>query len=406
MTSLTGTVVSSGLSLDGTGDIRFSVRQEDIDSFRKLKLYLIENFMEPLIYKELENVNLNLYNFSFILNNLNKFRNIDSKEVDLYRRIVEFVQQTVATYNTTASLKKQVYGTNDYATFINDLPLIILKAEYEVYNALYGKPEKFTYNKKIIREIKLILQQYPGILIKDIEKIIDYRLKDTIIYKKMKKNAKHDNDGKLIKLEYTLYKKLFKLQNEKYNEEILEILKKVIEDYPTYTLLDIKKHIYENHRIYSYLLLDDIYEKPVTIEDRYDALFGKPVKGNFYKKNYIKLIEEILQQHPYISNDDLAIEFEFRQPIWAELLLKNQTINALLYKDSRFRVNVPINVPDRRIIKNNSDVIIEPDDPDYIVTKKDFDDGDGRKPITRNYYVDNTTYTIFKTNEKIRNNYI
>ena len=58
------------------------------------------------------------------------------------------------------------------------------------------------------------------------------------------------------------------------------------------------------------------------------------------------------------------------------------------------------------MIKNNSDVIIEPDDPRYVVTKKDFDDGDGRKPLTRNYYVDNTTYTIFKTNEKIRNKYI
>ena len=44
-----------------------------------------------------------------------------------------------------------------------------------------------------------------------------------------------------------------------------------------------------------------------------------------------------MNEFPDISDEDLELEFEFRQPIWAELLLKNQTINALLFKQNRFK---------------------------------------------------------------------
>ena len=222
----------------------------------------------------------------------------------------------------------------------------------------------------------------------------------------MKKNEVYDNDGKLVKLEYTIYKKLFKMVSNKYDDNILIILRKIIEDHPEYTLYDIKKHIYENNKIHSYKLLDNIYEKSITLKDRYDALFGKPIKDNFYKKNYLNIIKEILNDFPNINNEDLSLEFEFRQPIWAELLLKNQTINALLYKDSRFRTDIPVNIPDKNFIKNNVNIVINGNDEFYSLNKKAFDDGNGRKTLIKNSYIDNTTYKIFKTNEEIRKNYI
>lgn len=409
MTSLTGETISNNLSLDGenesNGSIQYSLTSEDAISFRKLKLYLIENFMEPLIYKELENVNLNLYNFSYILNRLSKFKSVDPKEVELYTKIVEFVQKTVATYNTTADLMARVYANGSMPNFVNELPMITLRAEYEVYNALYGRPVKFSYNKKILREIKLILSQYPGILVKDIEKIIDYRLDNTIIHRKLKKNDTYDTDGNVIKLEYRIYKKLFKCLGDKYDQELLDILRKIIEDYPEFTLLDIKKYIYENHRIYTHKLLDNIYEKPITLKDRYDALFGKPGNGDFYKKNYLNLIEEIIKKYPTINNDELAVEFEFKQPIWGELLLKNQTINAILYKDSRFRVNIP-DAYDSLLLKNNEDVIIRPNDDAYSLNKKGFDDGEGRKTRIKNNLRDNSSYVDYKSKQITRNKYI
>ena len=65
-------------------------------------------------------------------------------------------------------------------------------------------------------------------------------------------------------------------------------------------------------------------------------IFGNPIDKH-YKKNYLDLIREIVNEYPDITDKDLELEFEFRQPIWGEMLLKNQTLNAFLFKDSRFK---------------------------------------------------------------------
>jgi len=154
---------------------------------------------------------------------------------------------------------------------------------------------------------------------------------------KFVKNLQKDPASR--KIEYIVYDKIFdkKFHNNKYNDKILEIVKNIIEEFPTYTIKSIKKHIYINNRYWSQYFIETITGKK-NIEDYYDELFGKPI-NNIYKKNYIKLIGEILKEYQDIELEDLEYEFEFRQPIWAELLLKNQTINALLFKQNRF---VPI----------------------------------------------------------------
>ena len=233
-------------------------------------------------------------------------------------------------------ISKLYKNKGNVAHFVNTLPFITLKPHYEVYNSLYGRPEKFRYNKKILKEIQSILKDNPGIVFKKIEAIINYRFKDSIMIMRMKKNREKDTESR--KIEFIIYDNIFDktFHGNKYNDNIVKILSDIVKEQPTLTVKGIKKYIYDNHRYWSQYFLESIHDDRKTPEQHYDLLFGKPV-DNIYKINYIKLIKEIVNEFPDIGDEDLELEFEFRQPIWAELLLKNQTINALLFKQHRFK---------------------------------------------------------------------
>ena len=337
MASLTGAEQGNSINLTGLAQYNTSVMSTDEINLKKLKIYLIENFVEPLIMKRVENVNFNTYNFAYILSRLGELKYIDPGEVSVYEKIVEFVQNTVGTYNQNATMISQLYADKKTtAQFTLNLPFITLKAEYEIYNSLYGRPDAFSYDKKILEEIRSIVKEQPGILFKDVKKILDYRYNDTVLLIKHKIHEEDDPNGK--KIEYLIYDRIFDktLTNNKYQPKILEILITIIKENPTFTFESIKKYFYDNHRYWSQYFLESLHKKHKTLEDRYDMIFGNPIDKN-YKKNYLDLIREIVNEYPDITDKDLELEFEFRQPIWGEMLLKNQTLNAFLFKDSRFK---------------------------------------------------------------------
>jgi hypothetical protein len=314
-------------------------------NLKKLKIYLIENFVEPLILRKVENVNFNAYNFTYILTRLNELKYIDPGEVAVYETIVQFVQETVGTYNQNKLMISRLYANKETASqFTLQLPFITLKPAYEIYNSLYGRPEGFSYNKKILEEIKDIIGEKPGMLYKEVEKILNYRFNDTILL--LKHKVHKDKDPNFTKIEYFIYDKIFDITmtKNKYNPKIIEIIQKIMKEYPTYNFKGIKNYFYENHRYWTQYFSEKP-EKEKTLKDRYDIMFGSPIDKN-YRKNYLKLINNIITDYPDFTDEELELEFEFRQPVWGEMLLKNQTINAYLFKESRFinnKVTPPIN---------------------------------------------------------------
>lgn len=344
MASLTGQNQSGAINLAGVFQYDTSNLTTDQINLKKLKKYLIENFIEPLIMRSVEKVNFNTYNFAYILTRLNDLKYIDPDEVSVYEKIVEFVQNTVGTYNQNATMISQLYADKKTAAqFTLQLPFITLKAEYEIYNSLYGRPDAFSYDKKILEEIRSILKEQPGILYKDVKKILDYRYNDSILLIKHKIYEENDPNGK--KIEFLIYDKIFDktLTNNKYQPRIIKIILTIIKENPTFTFSSIKKYFYDNHRYWSQYFLESLHKKNKSIKDRYDIIFGSPV-DKFYRKNYMDLITTIVNEYPDISEQDLELEFEFRQPIWGEMLLKNQTLNAFLFKETRFKTDKAPNV--------------------------------------------------------------
>ena len=116
-----------------------------------------------------------------------------------------------------------------------------------------------------------------------------------------------------------------------------EILKDIIKDNPIYTIGDIKQHIYVNNRYWSQFYLEPLDNTSTNPKKLYDSIFGAPVDKH-YNHNYIKLIQVILGEYPEISQAELELEFEFRQPIWGEnLLIVFMSLSPICFlKDSRF----------------------------------------------------------------------
>jgi len=341
MASLFGESILSGIDIIGNFNIQSTsssggtLSQDEID-FKNLKAYLLDNFIEPLILRKVENVNFNTFNFSYILTRLKQLEYVDKEEALVLERIVIFVQETVGTFNQNEEMISKLYGRKgQVAQFVNTLPFITLKAHYEVYNSLYGKPDGFVYDEKILNEIKNILDKNPGMVYRDIEKTLNYRFNNSVLQMKFKKNMEKNPQN--VKIEYLVYDKIFdkKYHEQEYNSSILRILKDIIKENPTFTISDIKNYIYVNHRYWSQFYLTPLHSKERNPEKIYDEMFGEPVNKQ-YNHNYIKLIKIIIEEYPDISNTELELEFEFRQPIWGETLLKNQSINAMLFKQTRF----------------------------------------------------------------------
>ena len=81
MASLTGAEQGISINLTGLAQYNATVMSNDEINLKKLKIYLIENFIEPLIMKRVENVNFNTYNFAYILTRLGELKYIDPGEV-------------------------------------------------------------------------------------------------------------------------------------------------------------------------------------------------------------------------------------------------------------------------------------------------------------------------------------
>ena len=153
MGSLTGEFTfDGGINLTGdagvvvAGGTQLTPQENEL---KKLKIYLIDNFIEPLIMRKIENVNFNTYNFEYILTRLNRLKYLDPQEISVYEKIVIFVQESLATFNSNEVMISKLYkNKGNVAQFVNTLPFITLKPHYEVYNSLYGRPEKFIYNKR------------------------------------------------------------------------------------------------------------------------------------------------------------------------------------------------------------------------------------------------------------------
>lgn len=127
------------------------------------KLYVIQHFLNPLVNKEYSQVRNNFYQFSYITKKLNQFKNNrDVQDTAFMLKLVDILKYAATVQQSYNEAKKKLFGSDKNNTFLIETSRIILQAQYEVYNLLFGVPTKeHPYEAHLLSEIKRIIDSNP-----------------------------------------------------------------------------------------------------------------------------------------------------------------------------------------------------------------------------------------------------
>lgn len=127
----------------------------------KLKTQILDELMIPLINTNWSHINNNFFLFNKLKEKIDEYY-LKYKFDDLifYRDIIDIIEIVLNEHNQLFDLEKEKYSTNNSNSLIYKTKIIRLKAEYEIYNLIYGKPKKSEiYDNLKLENIKKLLKQ-------------------------------------------------------------------------------------------------------------------------------------------------------------------------------------------------------------------------------------------------------
>ena len=142
-----------------------SKRAEIPYAILKLKKKIIDMFIIPIHLQKWKRVKENIFLISRLKNKIEKYKKIyTSEDLEIYEYLMTFITSVFSEHVELEQIEKQIYSDTsgmNLASLLHKTPYVRLKAEYEIYHLLYGKPNKKkneSYNKSIIQEISELLE--------------------------------------------------------------------------------------------------------------------------------------------------------------------------------------------------------------------------------------------------------
>ena len=160
--SLTGKSNISIQNLLGTS--KTPIQSIFLLKINEIKLQVMNNLMIPLIHKNWNELITNNLVSGLLYESILKYENYD-KDLILYKHLIESIKSIINEHEELKILEKKIYSNqlndnNEITHLFYKLPFIKLKAEYEIYNLIIGKPSKpLTYNENIISFIQILLKE-------------------------------------------------------------------------------------------------------------------------------------------------------------------------------------------------------------------------------------------------------
>ena len=132
---------------------------------RSLKIQIINNIILPLISKQW----IQLYENMFFLENMKLkldryYQLYKMEDLLLYKDIIRAFENVLNEHTQLTDLEKTIHATKgeEFTSIVYKTTMIRLKPEYELYDAIFGKPKRDknqVYNDDTIQLIQHLLNQ-------------------------------------------------------------------------------------------------------------------------------------------------------------------------------------------------------------------------------------------------------
>lgn len=169
---------SGGIYLHGSSHagVNRSGRSEYSDKqYFDFKQYIITNFLNPIMRRDFDVLRKNVYNFDYVVDRLNMFKNNRNKsDVEFMLNVVQGLRYSTNVQMSYDDIRNEMHKSGKVNRITFETTRIILQAQYEIYNLLFGVPNKENpqhekYQTHMLNDIKVLLDTYPGILFDQIK---------------------------------------------------------------------------------------------------------------------------------------------------------------------------------------------------------------------------------------------
>ena len=146
---LTGKTIDFGLSLKGTGVNTSRLSNVNVLSqeYLNFKLKVIKNYIEPLLNKEYEKLRYNYHMIAQVLENIKRYSSEQNKDdIELFTKILKIIRNTIDIHVSYNEVENKLYGSRGLSQLMVRTSRIVLSAKYEIYNNLFGVPDKNNLN--------------------------------------------------------------------------------------------------------------------------------------------------------------------------------------------------------------------------------------------------------------------
>ena len=149
--SLTGNINNTGIFLKGINNISNNLTGVNVISqeYLDFKLKVIKNYIEPLLNKEYEKLRYNYHMIEQTLENVKRYTNEQNRtDIELFIKILKVIRNTIDIHVSYRATENKLYGSKRVSQLMVRTSRIVLNAKYEIYNNLFGPPDKNEINQR------------------------------------------------------------------------------------------------------------------------------------------------------------------------------------------------------------------------------------------------------------------
>ena len=133
------------------------------EEYSELKEFIDENFMKPLVKKNMRLIKLNAFNFEYLIKKLKNFA-LMYKDAEIFLQLIETIKATMEITDENDRLNEIVYGQSQETRLEFHTKAVEFLPEYQIYCSLYGPPRDFdAFDRDKLDNIKLVLKRNPAL---------------------------------------------------------------------------------------------------------------------------------------------------------------------------------------------------------------------------------------------------